>query len=457
MKQKRNHTDDSAKKVELANRIAKQQSKNVYNVYSNLEEALFRGIRFLSSVVDNIIFSKRYMPIVSLILAMALYFSVNYDKDNGIFGQSLQSSKTLTGVNVVSRYNSESFEISGLPKSCEVVLTGDAANVNNAASKQGACVVNLEGYTEGTHLVKVSTTGYGESVSSTVNPSDAMVTLKRKTTAKFSVDYDFVNMDKVDSKYILSEPTFIDGDKVNIRASQDTLDSIAFVKVLIDVGGVSQDFEKEASLIAYDKSGNVVNADIYPSTVKVAVKVTSPHKTVPIVLNVNGEVPNNMSIDTISMDRQTTVIYAPEAVLSTIEQVSVELDASTLSRDTQVAMPITLPNGVSSADVTIVNLDVKLSETKTKTIENVPINYKNNNNNYGVKIEANQTKINVQVSGSAANIEKISAADIFIYVDMADLKPGTYDMPLIVQKAASSSYVKYSIGQLTLKMTIEGE
>ena len=40
---------------------------------------------------------------------------------------------------------------------------------------------------------------------------------------------------------------------------------------------------------------------------------------------------------------------------------------------------------------------------------------------------------------------------------MKDLGPGTHDMPLIVQTAPSSSYVRYKVDQVTLKITLEGE
>ena len=40
---------------------------------------------------------------------------------------------------------------------------------------------------------------------------------------------------------------------------------------------------------------------------------------------------------------------------------------------------------------------------------------------------------------------------------MKDLNAGTHDMPLIVQPAPSSSYVRYKIDQVTLKITLEGE
>ncbi|MBQ1512259.1 MAG: hypothetical protein IIZ52_02055, partial [Erysipelotrichaceae bacterium] len=301
----------SQEKTELAKRIA-NQSKRVSRSYETVEATIFRFIRFFSSIIDRIFFSRRYTGVVSLLLALLLYFSVNYSGDNAS-SQRLSNAKVLSGVSVNVRYNDESFEISGVPTTCQIVLTGEAANVNNAAAKNGYCLIDLEGYTEGTHSIPLVATGYGNSVTATVTPSEAMVTLKRKTTGQFALEYDFINKNQMDSRYILGTPTFAgDTTYVNIRASQDTLNSIAMVKALIDVSGQTADFEVNAPLVAYNSSGQVVNAEIDPSSVRASVTVTSPHKTVPILLNLNGEVQSGMAIDSVQMDHQTTVIYAPE-------------------------------------------------------------------------------------------------------------------------------------------------
>ena len=441
----------SQEKTELAKRIA-NQSKRVSRSYETVEATIFRFIRFFSSIIDRIFFSRRYTGVVSLLLALLLYFSVNYSGDNAS-SQRLSNAKVLSGVSVNVRYNDESFEISGVPTTCQIVLTGEAANVNNAAAKNGYCLIDLEGYTEGTHSIPLVATGYGNNVTATVTPSEAMVTLKRKTTGQFALEYDFINKNQMDSRYILGTPTFAgDTTYVNIRASQDTLNSIAMVKALIDVSGQTADFEVNAPLVAYNSSGQVVNAEIDPSSVRASVTVTSPHKTVPILLNLNGEVQSGMAIDSVQMDHQTTVIYAPESVLAGISNVYVNLDASQLLSDSQIVAPVTLPSGVTSSEVNSVNLDVRLNVVESKTIENIPINYRNNNNSYGAS-EVDTTVVTATITGTASNIEKVTAEDISVYIDVNELEPGTYDLPLQVE-FNSNMFVKCSLDRTTIHITL---
>lgn len=446
---------DPSKKVEQAKRIA----KNVNNAtpFNSVEEPLLRFFRWLSSIIDRIFFTGKHIGILALLLAIALYFSVNITESG--FATNLSSSRTLNGVSVVARYNSESFELSGLPTSCDIVLTGDAANVNNAATKSGYCLINLEGYTEGTHRVNLTASGYGDNVSAVVVPNETQIVLKHKTTGQFDLGYDFTNKNSLDSKLILSTPTFENGTtRVNIRASQDTLNSISMVKALIDVTGMVEGKNVvDAPLIAYNSKGQQVNAEIVPSTVTVSVNVTSPKKNVPITLKVSGDAPAGFGLDTVSMDHQTTYIYASQDVLDSVDEVVVNLDLSTITTDADIMQPVTLPSGVSTADVTVVNIKITLAETTTKTIDNVPIIYRNNDNNLGASA-VERTTVQVIVTGTPANIENITSEDCVVFIDLKDsdgnyLEPGEYDLPIHVEKA-SNTYVGFICEPNYLNITL---
>ena len=75
------------------------------------ESNFVRFFRFISSVIDNFMFSPKYLGLASLLLALILYFLLGV-QDNSIT-KALSSSKTLNSVNITTRYNSESFEVSG--------------------------------------------------------------------------------------------------------------------------------------------------------------------------------------------------------------------------------------------------------------------------------------------------------------------------------------------------------
>lgn len=445
----KNNVKNPQEKLDTAKKIA-DKSKNS-GFFDTLEEAVVRLFRWISSIIDRVFFTRNYAVLFALILACLLYFVVNFNDDT--FASTLSSAKTITGVNVTARYNSESFEATGIPGTCDITFTGDAANVNNAASKSGYCLVNLEGYTEGTHVVDLVATGYGDNVNTIISPTQVQVTLKRKTTAQFDLSYDFVNKNALDSKYILGVPEFENGtSKVNIRASQDTLNSIALVKALIDVTGQSSDFEVDAPLVAYNSTGQMVDAEIVPASVKAKVAITSPHKSVPIKLNITGDAPIGFSLESVSMDHQTTEIYASEAVLATVDEVNVTLDLSTVTSDAEIIQPVILPTGVNSSDVTMVNLKVTLADSVTRTIDNVNINSINNDEGLGVSY-ADTLSVSLIITGTQSNIDQVRASDFYVYVDFKGLEPGTYDLPVHVTNN-SDAYVSVEVNPKNLNITL---
>lgn len=456
-------TDDkiknSSEKLRQANKIA-SKNKNTPNIFQTLEENMLRTFRWFSSFLDKIFSDGKYTVIAALMLAVIMYVSVNVTSSS--LSTTLLSSKTLSNVQVATRYNTESFEITGIPESCDVIITGDAANVNTAATRSGYCLLNLEGYTEGTHTIELSAVGYGDNVSTTVTPSQTTITLKRKTTATFDISYDFINQNSLDSKYILGTPVFTAGSKVNIRASQDTLNTISMVKALINVAGMKEgDNVTTANLVAYDSKGQQVNADIVPNTLEVNVGISSPSKTVPINLVLSGDAPSGFAIESISMDHQTTEIYAPQSILDSLNSVTVTLDLSTITTDSNIMLPVNLPAGVASSEATMVNVSATLGLISTKEITDVPIVYRNNDNNLGAS-EVDYTTVTVTVYGTENNIANVSANDVIVYIDLKDsdgelLEAGSHEI-LIQTEKNTDGYVSFSCDPSVLHITlVEGE
>ena len=442
-------------KTERANRIA-EQSKKVKRTYEKMEDFLFRVLRAFSTFLDKVLFNEKYSKVVSLVLAVLLYAIVNYNALSTSFQSSLRYSKTLSDVTVLAKYNSDTFEISGLPEKVDVILTGDAANVTSAANAEnGTVICDLDGLTEGEHEIKLTTEGYGNNVNVVVNPTNVNVVMKKKTTRQFDISYDFINQDKMEQIYSAGTPEF-EYTKINVRASKDTLDSIAFVKALIDVSGQSADFEQDAVLVAYDSSGKPVNADIVPNTVHVKVPVTSPNKSVNIQVQVSGEVPDGKAIDSITMDQQTVTIYGSETTLANIDQVVVTLDAGTLTKDSTVLRPIVLPAGVTSATNTQVTMNITLADAEEKTIDDIPINVINNNKHYKASQPDNKTTTSVTVKGTKNNIDKLAADDINVYIDMKDVQPGLQKFALQIEQP-KDGFVVYTLNESEYELNVLDE
>lgn len=453
---KKDFNDDreSRNKTELANRIA-EQSQKVADTYRNMESGLFRVFRWFSGFFDKVVFNQKYSKIVALVLAVLLYVIYNYNTMVASYTSTLRYARPLNNVPVTARFNTDTFELSGLPATANITITGDAANVTNALTSGGSVIANLEGLTEGQHDVRLSGEGFGENVTVVVEPSTVTVVLKKKTTRQFDLSYDFINQTDMESIYSIGTPVF-EYTKINVRASKDTLDSIAFVKALIDVSGKADNFEQDARLVAYNADGYPVNADIVPDTVHVSVPVTSPNKTVPIEVQVSGEIPDGKAIASITTDQQSVTIYGNEMVLSGIDKVIVTLNAATISKDSTILRPIVLPTGVNSSNINQITMSITLGEGVSKEITGIPINYRNNVNNYKASQPDNKTTTSVTVFGTKENVDAVVTSDINVYVDMKDAQPGLQQFQLQVDQP-TGGLVRYSLTESTYELNVLGE
>ncbi|MBR3365240.1 MAG: hypothetical protein IKG53_10260 [Solobacterium sp.] len=445
---------ESRNKTELANRIA-EQSQKVANTYRSMESGLFRIFRWFSGFFDRIIFNQKYSKVVALVLAVLLYAVYNYNTMVASYTSTLRYARPLNNVPVTARYNTDTFELSGLPATANITITGDASNVTNALTSGGSVIANLEGLTEGQHDVKLSGEGFGDNVTVVVDPSTVRVVLKKKTTRQFDLSYDFINQTGMESIYSIGTPEF-EYTKINVRASKDTLDSIAFVKALIDVSGKADNFEQDARLVAYNAAGYPVEADIVPETVHVTVPVTSPNKTVPIEVQVSGEIPDGKAIASITTDQQSVTIYGSETVLSGIDRVIVTLNAATISKDSTILRPIVLPTGVNSSNINQITMSITLGEGVTKEITGIPINYRNNVHNYKASQPDNKTTTSVTVFGTKENVDAVVIGDINVYVDMKDAQPGLQQFQLQVDQP-TGGLVRYSLNESLYELNVLGD
>lgn len=450
-----NMTDKNSKakkeqKTDRANQIGKH-AKWVKERYDSLKKGILWIFRWFSYFIDHVFFNLKYGKIVALVLAILTYAVVNYNSLSSLYSASLKTAREKTGVEVIAEYNVDEYEVSGLPETVDVTIIGDATSVTSAYNAQGAVVANLNDYAEGTYEVTLTTQNFGDNVTVKPDPSTVSVTIKKKVTQTFTISYDYVNRTKMDSIYTLGSPTF-DVDEVSVRASQDTLNSIAVIKALIDVNGATENFETDATLVAYDTSGQLVNADIVPSSVHVSVPVSSASKSVPLVATVVGDVPNEKAVESIQLSQDSVVIYGSENTLSKVSSVNVVIDGTTLNESGEYSAILDLPDGVTCPNISEVKANVTLNMIASKVMEDVPISFINDSKFTATSTEE-ITTVSVTITGTTTNIEKVKASDIEVYVDLKNVKSGTQELELQVTQP-EGGIVKYSLEKTSYEFDV---
>jgi YbbR domain-containing protein len=440
-------------KVQQAKKIA-SKSKGVTGIYNNIESLFIRFFRSISTLLDKMLFG-RFAIITSLLLAIVMVATINFGITDRVLN-SYKSVETLEDFKVTLIANTEVYEIAGVPEVVDVQMIGELADIQSAKSQSVMSVVaDLSGLSEGTHQIKLKAVDHSPRVQVRVEPSSIVVKISRKSSQKFNVGYDFINREKMDQMFALLTPEFA-STEVIVRASQETLDSIASVKALIDVTGVNADFEQEALLVAYNQAGDKIKVDIVPNKIKVLVRVATPSKVVPIIIEPVGELGGNRAVDSIAMDNQSVTLYAPESVLSKISEIRIPVDVTKMTSDTQSVAAIMLPSGVNKSSVSKVSFSIKFGVSTTKIIKNIPLSYQNHNSGYRFSLDdSRDAYVDVTLYGTENNLKKITVEMISVYLDFSSLKVGN-NQPFKVLVTGTNPWVRYVSSKEIVSISVAG-
>ncbi len=437
----KNTQKDPKEKLELAQRIA-NNSQKVVRTYATLENAVLSFFRRLFGYLNKIIFDSKFSKVAALIIAVIIYISVNAGNSKNV---SATQASQINDIPIKIIYNSEIYEISGIPKTADVIVMGDMSDITLQKSQiNSTLTADLSGLTEGTYTIKLSPTNFISRLSvNVIDIPTVSVTIKKKTTTRFGISSEYINTNAMENIYSLSSPIF-ETTEVMVRASQDTIDQIAMVKALIDVTGVTGSFSQQARVVAYNHQGQMIDCDIIPETVNVQVTVTSPNKEVPILIKTSGTMAEGLAISKISLDFSTVTVYAPTNVLDLLDAVYIDLDVTDITKNTVYSKALTMPSGVRSMSVTKVNMDITVGEIASRTIEQIPVQYINNADIYKfAPLDAADAYVDVEVIGTADNINSIVASDISVDMDLKDITLGIQSVPLIIR--GSNNFVTYRI------------
>lgn len=442
-------------KTELAKTIA-DKGQSFAKTYANIENSIAKFFRWMSSWLDRLLFNQKYGKVVALVLALLIFAMIDAGEQNGTIFDTSKTSQDIKGIPVSVQVSDQAYEVSGIPETVDATLTGDLNDIQLVKTQKNYQVVaDLTDLKEGEHMVELIPKDFSSRIKVTLNPSTIHVTIKKKVSKRFTLGYDFVNISKMDSTFALEDPQFEQGEVV-VRASQDTIEQIAFVKALIDVSNVKESgvFESNAEIVAYDQSGARLNVDIMPKTMKTTVNVTTPFKNVPITIVPVGIVPNGKAIASYTLDAQSVEIYGPQSILDSINELPISIPASTLTADISIPMPIILPNGITKSSLKTVNITIKLEDSVTKEQGEVPVQYKNLADTLNfTPVNSSDAYTTVVIKGAQGVLDGITVDQLEVYADFSKItEPGTYDVPLTV--SGSNKLAIYELKNATIKVNV---
>lgn len=394
------------------------------------------GLTKDSRKFEKIISKKSSLLIITLVLAIGIFIAV----DTETIAMIETSAEVLYSQPVTVQYNEEAYVLDGVPETVDITLIGRSSDLYLAKQIQSHEVtLDLSGLKPGVHKVALKYTRALDTINYKLDPSVVTVTIYSKVSEARTVNVDLLNTDNLDPKLVI-EKTEIDRSEVIIKGSEDTLAKVSTVKALIDANNfidpkVGKMELKDVPLIAYDQSGNVINAEIVPAKVNATITITSPQKTVPIHFVPTGTLSFGKAIGTISANINELTIYGESSVLEGITYIETALDVSDLKADKEYNLTLKKPVGVKFMSETIANVKITVGDEVTKEFTNINVEYENLGSGYSVNAKgANDMNVTVIVKGVSSVLDKLDPATIRAYVDLKDYTAGEHEVEVIVEK-----------------------
>ncbi len=428
---------------------------NIAEKYSKVSRPISRFSKWISAWMDRILFSQRYGKLVALLLAVFVYAIIDIgDSASSLFETKQVYTFKAQTVNVL--VNEETYEVSGLPETVDVQLLGDINDLQMVRQQNSLSVVaDLRQLGEGRSDIELEVQNIPSRLEVIIEPGTVSVELKKKQTQTYALGYDFVNQSEMDATYDLGTPEF-DEDTVTVRASEDTLNRVSYVKALIDVSGVTSDFETDAPLAAYDENGDRLEVDIIPSTMHVSISVTQPKKTVPIEVVQVGTMEEGLAISTCTLSDEEITLYAKQSVLDQIDHIEISLPVSNITSDRTLAMPITLPQGVTQASLSSVSVSVTVGERTSATFSDVQVRLINQEAEIdGMPITLDPRTVSVTVSGSEEMLQNITKEDIMVTADLKGITAAG-ERQLTLSVSGPNRLVEYQLETSEITVTVSG-
>lgn len=404
--------------------------KNKSSIFSTIGKGIKSISIAISNLIDRLLYSRRFLALVSLLIALLIFASVLYSEQ--MANQITQSTELTAPVEVVG--DLEEYEISNVPSTVQVLVTGSAVDVRSAQNQNNhSAVLDISTLGEGNHRIRLDRKGFSPTVKVIFQPEFVDVNVSRKVSAEYDVEPTYINMNKLEPQYILSNLT-LDNTQVTINTSQEKLSQISQVRALIDVSNKTESFSSVAHVVAYDQQGKAMDVEIEPNELNATVTIASPSRQVPIAVRTEGQIPNNKSVEAITLDQPSITIYGPEEILNTISSIPVVINAQTLTQDeTVLKHTLVRPEGVRSMEFETVNISITLGDKETSQIEKSQIFFENNANNYEVvRADGTEMVVDVTMSGTADRLAQIDPSSIKVFIDMSALRVGQQSVTLKV-------------------------
>lgn len=387
--------------------------------------------------------------VISVVIAVTLWFTVNGDADRLIVQDYNSIPITLINIETLNAKNLVLAEDKNYYLNLKI--KGTDRNLRNIDSKEIRAEVDLgEIIAKGSYDLDIAVKGLPNTVIiDSMNPTTLQILVDNvikeshdaviKAEGKPANDRSVINI-QVDQK-------------IEVEGPEEQLQRIDKIQGTVNVNGLEVDAVRYVQVSAYDSEGNVIeDVELLPDVVTTEI-VLGLTKTVGIIPSTIGLPASGFIVTESSVEPSKVIIGAKQEVLDTIDKISIDpIDVSgqsqTFTREVDLALPegsfYLDGNGKAKVTVTIeVPIEKSLSMDTIATNNLAP----------GLVVtKMKDTKAIIKLQGAGSVVNSINVSQVEAYVDCSGLGAGEYELPI---KTNLSQALVLSITPSTTTITLE--
>ncbi|NLM46151.1 MAG: hypothetical protein GX200_05065 [Firmicutes bacterium] len=250
-------------------------------------------------------------------------------------------------------------ELTKIPEEIEVILEGRSSVLDDITPQTLSVFVDLRNLGAGQHrLTPVVDLPGGVRVVS-FNPEQVVVVLEEIQSPQMLVEVDLLGSPAPD--YQIGTIN-INPQKVFVRGTRSRLEKVARVRAIINVDGADSSLAQYVEVQAVDFTGQVVEGvSVHPAQVEVTVPVALPQKTVPVRLQVSGELQEGFTVQQVILNPAEVTLEGPQGVLDKISEILTEpVDIANAESSLNAAVALQVPQGCEVLHVGPVHVEIKI-------------------------------------------------------------------------------------------------
>jgi len=386
--------------------------------------------------VDKWLNNVNVVRVAALLLGILLWLVVrlNYEQTTPIKNNPVFQTDTIVDAQVtVAGLDTDQYHLASIePEEVDIIVEGTSSALNRIPTSQYAIIADVSGLAEGTHQVPLIARNFPSGVDVTLNPDTVTVKIERMDTKQFDVTIELSGkpVEGLRAGVPVANPA-----RVHVTVPSSQLGQVSSIRGYLDIEGASETIVREVKLEAYNASGQKLEGvTISPSIVSVEVPITPPIRSVPLQVSFIGKPPAGLSVASVSQNVSFVTISGPQEVIDAIEFYDgVSVDLSRLTGDSTVTVELPLKPGVTSVEPGEVQVSIDLEPTVQRTFNSVPIRLFGQDDAYEIElVEPESGVVSLTVQGAAALVNALTAGDVQVILDVSNVAPGSYVLPLRV-------------------------